>query len=151
MTGQSVDRGNLARVLTRVFHGRHKQPHPSRDWWTGIGSDCRPDVLSWQQVLEISQCQSALIMMPASQLSPDDLRNVGQALIIPSKFSQPSSMSVLILGLDIFVRSASPELKQWKEDVRNEFSSRLDAKVPGVYPKAEVAEGRRAFCRQTLV
>ena len=29
--------------------------------------------------------------------------------------------------------------------MRNEFSSRLDAEVPKVYPKAEVVEGRRAF------
>ena len=35
--------------------------------------------------------------------------------------------------------------------MRNEFSSHLDAKVPEVYPKAEVAEGKRVFCRQTLV
>ena len=31
--------------------------------------------------------------------------------------------------------------------MRNEFSSRLDAEVPGVYPRAEVAEGRRALRR----
>ena len=30
----------------------------------------------------------------------------------------------------------------------NKFSSRLDGKVPGVYPKAKVVEGRRALCRQ---
>ena len=35
--------------------------------------------------------------------------------------------------------------------MRNEFLSCLGAKVPEVYPKAELAEGRRAFCRQTLV
>ena len=33
----------------------------------------------------------------------------------------------------------------------NKFSSRLDTEVPKVYPKAEVAKGRRAFCRQTWV
>ena len=32
--------------------------------------------------------------------------------------------------------------------MRNEFSSRPGAKVPRVYPRAEVVEGRRAFCRQ---
>ena len=35
--------------------------------------------------------------------------------------------------------------------MRNKFSSRLDVKVLGVYSKAEVKEGRRAFCIQTLV
>ena len=35
--------------------------------------------------------------------------------------------------------------------MRNEFSSRLDAEVLEVYPKAGVAERRNAFCRQTLV
>ena len=35
--------------------------------------------------------------------------------------------------------------------MRNEFSSRFVAEVPKVYPKAGVAEGRRTFCRQTLV
>ena len=32
--------------------------------------------------------------------------------------------------------------------MRNRFSSRFDAKVLGVHPRAEVAEGRRASCRQ---
>ena len=32
--------------------------------------------------------------------------------------------------------------------MRNEFLSRPGAEVPGVYLRAEVAEGRRAFCRQ---
>ena len=86
-----------------------------------------------------------------SQLSSDHFRNVGQALLIPLKSSQPSSILALILGLDVFFRSASPELKKWKADVRNELSSRLDTEVPVVYPRAEVVEGRRAFCRQTLV
>ena len=38
--------------------------------------------------------------------------------------------------------------------MRNEFSSGLDAKVfkvSEVYPTALVAEGKRAFCRQTLM
>ena len=47
-----------------------------------------------------------------SQLNSDDLSNIRQALIIPSTSSQPSSISGLILGLDIFVRSASPELSR---------------------------------------
>ena len=34
--------------------------------------------------------------------------------------------------------------------MRNGFSSRLDAKVLGVHPRAEVAEERRASCRQKL-
>ena len=29
--------------------------------------------------------------------------------------------------------------------MRNEFLNRLDVEVPGVYPRAEVVEGRRAF------
>ena len=78
-----------------------------------------PGVLSWQQVLEFFQCQSALIMMPLSQLSSDDLKNLGQALIIPSmpkwlgdaQFSQPSP-SPSILGWDVFFRSASLELSE---------------------------------------
>ena len=47
-----------------------------------------------------------------SQLNSDDLSNVRQALIIPSTSSQPSNISGLILGLDIFVWSASPELSR---------------------------------------
>ena len=35
--------------------------------------------------------------------------------------------------------------------MRNKFLSCLDVEVPEVYPKAGVAEGRRAFYRQTLV
>ena len=35
--------------------------------------------------------------------------------------------------------------------MHNEFSSRLDVEVSEMYLKAEVAEGRHAFCRQTLV
>ena len=35
--------------------------------------------------------------------------------------------------------------------MRNEFSSRLDVEVLGVHPKAEVVEGRGAFCRQNSV
>ena len=31
--------------------------------------------------------------------------------------------------------------------MRNEFSSRLDAEVPGVYPRAKVAEERRVLRR----
>ena len=34
--------------------------------------------------------------------------------------------------------------------MRNEFSSRLDTEVPGVYPRAEIVKGRRAQIR-TLV
>ena len=54
-----------------------------------------------------------------------------------------------ILGWDVFFRSASPEFER-RENVRSEFSSRLDAGVLGAYLRAEVAEGRRAFCRQKL-
>ena len=32
----------------------------------------------------------------------------------------------------------------------NKFSNCFDGKVPGVYPRAEVVEGRRALCRQNL-
>ena len=32
----------------------------------------------------------------------------------------------------------------------NKFSSRFDAKIPGVHSRAEVAEGRRALCRKIL-
>ena len=35
--------------------------------------------------------------------------------------------------------------------MRNKFSSCLDAEMLEVYPKAEIAERRRAFYRQTLV
>ena len=35
--------------------------------------------------------------------------------------------------------------------MRNEFSSCLDVEVPEMYPKAEVAGEKRAFCRQTLM
>ena len=41
-------------------------------------------------------------------------------------------------------------MKQWREDLRNKFLCGLDAKVSEIselYPKALVAEGRRAFCR----
>ena len=55
----------------------------------------------------------------------------------------------LILGWDVFFRSASAEFER-RENVRSEFSSRLDAGVLGAYLRAEVAEGRRAFCRQKL-
>ena len=34
--------------------------------------------------------------------------------------------------------------------MQNEFWSRLDGKVLGVYPRAEVVEGRHALCRQNL-
>ena len=36
-------------------------------------------------------------------------------------------------------------------DVRNEFSSRLDAGALKVHPRAEVVERRHAFCRQNSV
>ena len=48
---------------------------------------------------------------PTRQLSSNDLRNVGQALIVLPTSSQPSNISALILGLDVFFQSASPELK----------------------------------------
>ena len=57
----------------------------------------------------------------------------------------PSShQSDLRLGRLLLERISKIERK---ENVRNEFSSRLDAEVPGVYPRAEVAEERRAFRR----
>ena len=34
--------------------------------------------------------------------------------------------------------------------MRNKFSSRLDAEVPGVHSRAEVEEGRRVLCRKIL-
>ena len=52
----------------------------------------------------------------------------------------------LILGWDVFFRSASAEFER-RENVRSEFLSRLDAGVLGVHPRAEVAEGRRALRR----
>ena len=55
----------------------------------------------------------------------------------------------LILGWDVFFRSASAEFER-RENVRSEFSNRLDGKVPGVYSRAEVAEGRRVLRRQKL-
>ena len=65
--------------------------------------------------------------------------------MIPLTCSQPSSISALILGLDVFFRSVSPELEKWKGDVRNKFLSCLDAKVPKVYPRAKVVQGRCAL------
>ena len=47
-------------------------------------------------------------MMPASQLSSDDLRNVGQALVMHNSLNILPAIK-LILGWDIFFRSASPE------------------------------------------
>ena len=85
-------------------------------------------------------------MIPSSQLSSDDFRNVRQTLIIPLTSSQPSSISALILGLDVFFRSASPKF-EWKENVRNEFSICLDTDVHGVYPRAKVAKRRRVLHR----
>ena len=47
-------------------------------------------------------------MMPASQLSLDDLMNVGQALVKYNSLNIPQAIK-LILGWDVFFWSASPE------------------------------------------
>ena len=86
--------------------------------------------------------------MPASQLSSDDLRNVRQALLMHNFLNILIAIK-LILGWDVFFCSASAEFER-RENVRNEFSSRFDAGVLGVHPRAEVAEGRRALRRQNL-
>ena len=52
----------------------------------------------------------------------------------------------LILGSNVFFYSASVEFER-RENVRSEVSSRLDAGVLEVHPRAEVAEGRRALRR----
>ena len=49
-------------------------------------------------------------MMPTSQLSSDDLKNVRQALIISLTSFQLSSVFAPIMGLDIFFLSIFPEL-----------------------------------------
>ena len=64
-------------------------------------------------------------MMPASQLNSDDLRNVGQALVMPNSLDIFPAIK-LILGWDVFFQSASAEFER-RENVRSEFSSRLDA------------------------
>ena len=55
----------------------------------------------------------------------------------------------LILGWNYFSRNASAKFEQ-RESVRSKFSSRLDAEIFGVHPRAEIAEGRPAQIR-TLV
>ena len=52
----------------------------------------------------------------------------------------------LILGWDAFFRSESAEF-EWRENVRSEFLSRLDAGVLRVHPRAEVAEETCALRR----
>ena len=83
----------------------------------------------------------------ASQLSSDDFRNVGQALM-------HNSLDILSaikhLRFDPRLRRLLPERVsriEWREDMRSEFSSRLDVGVLGVHPRAEVAEERRALRR----
>ena len=84
-------------------------------------------------------------MMPASQLSSDDLRNVRQALLIHNSLNILIAIK-LILGWDVFVCSAFAKFER-RENVRSEFSSCLDAEVSGVYSKAEVAVGGHKFYR----
>ena len=53
-------------------------------------------------------------MMPASQLSPDDLRNVRQALVMHNSLDILSAIKHLrpdLTGLDVFFRSAFLELQ----------------------------------------
>ena len=69
----------------------------------------------WQQVLEFSQYQNAFIMMPSSQLCLDDLRNVGQALVM-HKSLKILPVIKLILDYVVFFLSAFPESKERKED-----------------------------------
>ena len=51
---------------------------------------------------------------PASQLNSDNLRNVGQALMMHNSLNilLAINISALILGWDVFFQNASPELKQ---------------------------------------
>ena len=66
-------------------------------------------------------------MMPGSQLSPDDLRNVGHALVIHN-------------SLDIL-----PAIKHLRPDPG------LRRLLPEHISKIELTKEKRAFCRQTLV
>ena len=84
----------------------------------------------------------------ASPLKYDDLRNVKQALVMHNSLDIFIAIK-LILGWDVFFHNAFAEFER-KKSVRSEFSSRFDAGVLGVHPRAEVAEGRRVQIR-TLV
>ena len=81
----------------------------------------------------------------AGQLNSDDLKERRTGLGDAQLPQHPSSHQAdPRLGRHLLERISKIERK---ENVRNEFSSRLDAKVPRVYPRAEVAEERRAFRR----
>ena len=56
----------------------------------------------------------------------------------------------LILSWDVFFQSASADFER-KKNVRSEFSSRFDAGVLGMHPRAEVAEGKRTLRNKNLV
>ena len=61
---------------------------------------------------------------PTSQLNSDDLRNVGQALVMQNSFDiLPASfvkhLRRNLLGLDVSFENVSPELKYRREDVRS--------------------------------
>ena len=91
------------------------------DHRVGIGSDCRSSALSWQRVIEFSPCQSALIMMPSSQLSSDDLKNVRQALMMHN------SLNILLVIKPLF------------------FDLGLGRLFPERISRIEVTKGGRAF------
>ena len=73
----------------------------------------------------------------ASQLNSDDLKERRTGLADSLNIPQPSSRS--------WAGTFSSGV--YRHNVCNEFWSRLDAEVPGVYPRAEIAEGRRALRR----
>ena len=81
----------------------------------------------------------------ASQFNSDDLKNVGQALVMHHSLDILPAIK-LILGWDAFFQSASAEF-EWRENVHSEFLSCLDARVLGVHLRAEVAKGRYALRR----
>ena len=67
------------------------------DHWIDIGSDCRSSAFARQQVIEFSLCYSALIIIPLSQLSSDDLKNVRQALMMHN------SLNILLVIKHLFL------------------------------------------------
>ena len=91
---QSVDIGNPAQIVTHVLPiGRHRYV-----------------------------ATAGLVLFPGNESS--SFLNAKVLLIIyNSPDILPKHLRLDFLSLDVFFRSASPELKQWKEDVR--FADKL--------------------------
>ena len=81
--------------------------------------------ISWQRVFKLYRCRDALDDGQLPHHPPSHQSDPGLGRLLPEHISKIER----------------------RENVRNKFSSRLEAKVPGVYLRAEVAEGRRALCR----